>query len=151
MDRITLFKDFNNNKFDLHYYKSENCPLLRTNTSKPYAQHTFQQPCCNQERLFSVGSEYFWVGFHKANWILLAESNGDESWRQLAVTWSWLADVLHAFPTQSRILLKWKHSQNTHSFTFPVWNLKLDNSWLPTLINPHPRLTWFFTCNQDTV
>ena len=29
-----------------------------------------------------------------------------------------------SFPTQSCILLKWKHSQNTYSFNFSMWSLK---------------------------
>ena len=38
---------------------------------------------------------------------------------------SWLAVVLHAFPTQSRILLKLKHSQNTNLFQCENVKLKM--------------------------
>ena len=38
---------------------------------------------------------------------------------------SWLAVVLDAFPTQSRILLKLKHSQNTYLFQCENVKLKM--------------------------
>ena len=64
-------------------------------------------------------------------------------WKSALRLRSWIAVdvVLHAFLTQSYILLKRKHSQNTHSLTVSVWSLTVfcDNSW--TLIDSHPSLT----------
>ena len=66
-------------------------------------------------------------------------SNYVGSWWEFAVTRSWLGAMLDVFPTQSCLLLKRKHSQNTHSFIFSTVKLKnnalCENLWLPTLID----------------
>ena len=96
--------------------------------------------------------EYFWVGFHKANWILLAGSNGDQSWRELAVTWSWLADVLNAFPCNTITYFTEIKTKSKHSFFhFPSVKPK---TWQFVIANSHKPSSLFdlvFTCNQDTV
>ena len=76
--------------------------------------------CCQEEILFFHNlPNHFNVIVKFKPW-----SNEDESWWELAVMGCCLAAVLDAFSTQSCILLKWKHSQNTYSFIFSLWSLK---------------------------
>lgn len=53
----------------------------------------------------------------------------------LNIWYTWHVDIWHMMLSQHNHILNRKHSQNTHSSIF------CNNSWMPTLINSHPRMT----------